>query len=1253
MSYHFEQLGPERFQQLVQALILIENPGLQCLPVAQPDGGRDGFHLPLFGNANGLIVYQVKYVRNPLTIDDPHKWLVDQLTQEAPKVGAMLPKSIARYYLITNLAGTAHLDVGSIDRLQAVLNDHLPVPSMAWWRDDLDRRIDKAPKSLRWSYPEILRGTDVLELLIDSDLGESRRRRVDILKAFVAEQYDHDEEVRFKQVELQNDLLQLFIDVPVVVNRGPGDRRSRFEDSHRYSQVVDMDGDQPVRVYFDERGKPIGAAALLLDEVAQRRYQFTVIEGAPGQGKSTLAQFICQVYRIRLRDQTNMQLLAPQHKPKSVRLPIKVDLTEYAAWQSGKNPFAAGGDEMAARPGTKSLESFIAALISENSGGGNFTVDDLHAVLRSSLVLIVLDGLDEVAETKRRDSVIREINAAARRFHDLAPDIQIVVTTRPSAFAGVSDFTQRLFYYLQLTTLTKPLITEYAERWTAAKRITPRDAATIRRALQSRLEQPHVRDLATNPMQLAILLSVIHSRGTSLPDKRTALYDIYVELFLARESEKTAEVREHNELLIDVHRFIAYTLHARAEAGGHLGRVAYDVLMGILRSYLTSEGRDPQLSDELFAGAQRVVFLVARVEGTFEFEVQPLREYFAGKYLYETSAYSPPGNERRGTMPDRFDALSRNPYWLNVTRFFAGSLSKGELPALVDRLQSLTDDAEYRYISHPRFLAATLLSDWVFSQHQRSLKAVVDIVLDGPGLRALARSGSTSRQEVLVLPSGAGRTELIEGAFRAIDTMNAPSESRSELTSMLNANAGHDELMGYWSRWYEQASPSNKRKWFAAAYHLGLYRGMDRQSVVTRALECGSAASARYLLRAGRYDALESSEEIFEGVLEAALDGHRVTSPRRGETGLERALIPFSSYSHQLLFVSSLPDEILMKNTLDMPRGGDEAPNLTQGIPTGSRFAGPVLEIIRAVDESMNFSFQSWRRSIRPWSEVVEPSRALWGDTRRAILQTAMVASMAKDPLTPEQRALELLDANGDLCARFRAARLRAGNTSWWSRQLEAAESVDQVILVASVFVFSAGPTVIASLMGTVDSKIRSLDDGQACSILESLPRGLGSQSHWVSRSRLNVRDLPSGLSDRCVALLGNVTPRKVQEDLRARYLDGYSGSDALARQFCTRLVVDGIVATRNETTREQWLELIRVLDLSGEAGVDVGDLSQRSMGSCTYNMPLDIARELAGAGKFPDAILTVAERVCELHTFESCAPLADIAEREEWFSNL
>src|SRR5207237_4956 len=98
------------------------------------------------------------------------------------------------------------------------------------------------------------------------------------------------------------------------------------------------------------------------------------------------------------------------------------------------------------------------------------------------------------------------------------------------------------------------------------------------------------------------------------------------------------------------------------------------------------------------------------VEGTYEFEVQPLREYFAARHLYETAPYSPPGAERGGTKPDRFDALARDFYWLNVTRFFAGCFSKGELPALVDRLQQLAKESPFCWTNHPRVLAAMLLS---------------------------------------------------------------------------------------------------------------------------------------------------------------------------------------------------------------------------------------------------------------------------------------------------------------------------------------------------------------------------------------------------------------------------------------------------------------------------------------------------------------------------------------------------------------
>src|SRR5262249_51686052 len=159
-------------------------------------------------------------------------------------------------------------------------------------------------------------------------------------------------------------------------------------------------------------------------------------------------------------------------------------------------------------------------------------------------------------------------------------------------------------------------------------------------------------------------------------------------------------------------------------------------LHNLLRKYLSNEGYDQSLANVLFTGmVERVVALVSRVQGTYEFEVQPLREYFAARYLYETAPYSPPGNEKKGTKPERFDAISRNFYWLNVARFYAGCYSKGELPSLIDSLEELMQEEGYRYLSHPRNLAVMLLSDWVFTQHPKSVQQVLDLIFDGDGLR--------------------------------------------------------------------------------------------------------------------------------------------------------------------------------------------------------------------------------------------------------------------------------------------------------------------------------------------------------------------------------------------------------------------------------------------------------------------------------------------------------------------------------------
>ena len=126
---------------------------------------------------------------------------------------------------------------------------------------------------------------------------------------------------------------------------------------------------------------------------------------------------------------------------------------------------------------------------------------------------------------------------------------------------------------------------------------------------------------------------------------------------------------------------------------------------------------------------QRVVFLVGAVEGQYQFEVQPLREYFAARFLYEDAPHSSVGNPQPGTIDERFSAIAKNTYWQNVARFYAGCFRKAELPELVERLQELCEDGDLALTAHPRALAATLCADWVFSQNPRSLKSAIGLVL--------------------------------------------------------------------------------------------------------------------------------------------------------------------------------------------------------------------------------------------------------------------------------------------------------------------------------------------------------------------------------------------------------------------------------------------------------------------------------------------------------------------------------------------
>ena len=212
-------------------------------------------------------------------------------------------------------------------------------------------------------------------------------------------------------------------------------------------------------------------------------------------------------------------------------------------------------------------------------------------------------------------------------------------------------------------------------------------------------------------MQLTILLRLIHTQGSTLPDKRTALYDRYVDVFFNRESEKSKVVRENRDLLIDIHRYLAWLLHCDSEYPDRRGDIEAERLKNVIRRI----PRSPKLRSFYCTGSisgvvERILFLVSRIEGIYEFEVQPLREYFAARHLYETSPYSPPGGKVREQSRNVLMRLDTNHYWLNVIRFFAGCFSRGELPCIIDRIHFLNEETLFRFTPYPRNLLSCINS---------------------------------------------------------------------------------------------------------------------------------------------------------------------------------------------------------------------------------------------------------------------------------------------------------------------------------------------------------------------------------------------------------------------------------------------------------------------------------------------------------------------------------------------------------------
>ena len=1281
-SYQYEQLNDESFQQLSQSLLLKAFPDLQCFPVGQPDGGRDAIvrHHKSAPDTTGFILFQVKFARRELNPSEARDWLLQILKDELPKVRQQMREGAERFVLVTNVAGTAHFKSGKIDKLQALLDKEIPIPAEAWWRDDIDRRLDDA-WDLKFAYPALFSGTDLLRLVVEASPSEGRERRRNAINAFLSTQFESDREVKFKQAELESDIFELFTDVPLVPRNPAGRsqgavgqlaaafRRAATSasgdiDSARVSQWLEIAsrGESSFGTSYTRDETWLGAASLLLDGDFQQAEPLVIIEGAPGQGKSTIAQYICQVHRMRILDRQPGGAVDPAHLDSSLRLPFKVELRDFATWLSGGNPFGTGNDGDPPDTSPRSLEGFLSALVRYTSGGSDFNVSDLQATLSLSSALIVLDGLDEVAEIKQRQRVVEEITAAVPRLSAVAASLQVVVTSRPTPFTNSPVLPRRTFATYSLESLTRPLITEYAERWLRSRAIDDADARDVREILASKLDEPHLRDLARNPMQLAILLSLIHRRGVSLPDKRTALYDNYVAMFFDRESEKAPVVKENRDLLIRIHRYLAWVLQSGAEVDSESthgtrrsrpsfsGTIAEDDLKALVGDFLERDGSDPTLVDRLFSGmVERVVAIVSRVQGLYEFDVQTLREYFAARHLYQTAPYSPAGDERQGTISDRWRALSRNFYWLNVARFYAGCYSEGELASLVDDLRALSHDEVFRSTSHPQLLTATLLGDWVFSQRPRASQDAVDLLLEPRGLRMLVAGAGWGPDQVgdVIVRDPVGRGRLVDACKELVRPNQPVEQVREVVRSVLRPNSEPEELLDWWVEELRSADETQTRHWCAVGELLHCWSVVDL-ATVTDLLDREEVPSSRViagLLHANRMDILESDEALFQSAVEAVLAGQSVGRAGRGSLlqRLASSVGRASLIGHAWRYAGE-EHRSLLEYQSDI-FGHDEEDATWPSYATAERCARLVQVFTSAAERPL----AEWSTSIEPWDQVVQQGVTEFGERTRFV-ELANLAAGIRSKGEKCQDSPDLFDIRRPLVRRARHARLRAGSQTWWSEQLRLAADADEVRMALLLFATWGGARTIEGLSEKFDKLIASLGTAEWHSLYSSLRRAAEANSGrpWIRPLGIRVSALPPSLSFRTVALLAERCTPTTTAELYERYLTNYDGDDPVV--LAVRADVEVWRALGDETKWPQAIESLRSnYRLAGALGGGaLFQLHRRSPG-----VPDAVAREVVDQPlNLPATLVRVAEARCREIDAAKIVPVGRVAADEGWFAD-
>jgi formylglycine-generating enzyme required for sulfatase activity len=294
-----------------------------------------------------------------------------------------------------------------------------------------------------------------------------------------------------------------------------------------------------------------------------------------------------------------------------------------------------------------------------------------HWLWQRGNVLLLLDGLDEIAAREARRQACRRIETLAR--HCAGRGIRVVVSSR---FAGIErdgniNLDHGQFLHLDVRPLDDTQISDLVTKWyAAAGRARSRmrrereelgesrsrsDAQRLLEALQAEATVK-LKELASTPLFLTLLCLVVE-RGGHIPERRADFFRACLDALLGswaheRASERLLTLDESLDLL----ELVAWAMH-NAERQYDLGTEELRALLAApLRRLQNQRGRTPVVT---FQGVLHWLCQVAGVlaeyaEGEYGFMHLGLQEYLAATHAAQTGKIA------------RLAEVFGNPWWREV-----------------------------------------------------------------------------------------------------------------------------------------------------------------------------------------------------------------------------------------------------------------------------------------------------------------------------------------------------------------------------------------------------------------------------------------------------------------------------------------------------------------------------------------------------------------------------------------------------------